>query len=269
MKGLRAHGVAVEEVLAETAHEAEQAATDLAAAGAERLVVMGGDGMVHLAIQAVAQTNTVLGILPLGTGNDFARGLGLSTDLDPAIEAALGDPTPIDLMRIGDRWGASVATAGFSVAVNARANDMRWPRGGNRYTLATLREAPRLRVARYELDVDGVTYDLPAVLVTIANTPDFGSGMRISPTADATDGRLDITVVGAVGRIELLLWLRKVFEGTHLDSPKVTTLQGTEISINAPETAIWADGEPVTHSPVTIRAVAGALALAGVGKLGP
>jgi diacylglycerol kinase (ATP) len=267
LKGLRARGVAVEEVRAETAHEAEQAAIDLA--GVERLVVMGGDGMVHLAIQAVAQTDTVLGILPLGTGNDFARGLGLSTDLDQAVEAALGDPTPIDLMRIGDRWGASVATAGFSVAVNARANNMRWPRGANRYTLATLREAPRLGVARYELNVDGATYDLPAVLVTIANTPDFGGGMRISPKADATDGRLDITVVGAVGRIELLLWFRKVFEGTHLDSPKVTTLQGTEISINAPETEIWADGEPVADSPVTIRAVAGALALAGVGSLGP
>ena len=102
-----------------------------------------------------------------------------------------------------------------------------------------------------------------ASLVTVANTSDFGGGMRISPDASATDGLLDVTVVGEVGRFELLTWFRKVFDGSHLDHPKVTTYRGRAITVTA-EADIWADGEPVAPAPVTIEAVPGALLLAGV-----
>lgn len=232
--------------------------------GAERLIVVGGDGLIHLAVQAAARSPTVVGVCPTGTGNDFAGGLGLETGIAAAIDAALGEPTPIDLMRIGDQWGASVATVGFSVAVNERANRMRFPRGSSRYTIATLLQLPKLSGVGYELSVDGEEHDVVASLVTVANTSDFGGGMRISPDADPTDGLLDVTVVGDVGRIELLTWFRKVFDGSHLDHPKVSTLRGRAITIAADDTHVWADGEPVTTAPVTIEAVPGALLLAGV-----
>ena len=232
--------------------------------GAERLVVCGGDGLVHLAIQAAAQTPTVVGICPMGTGNDFARGVGIETDGEQAAAGALGPPTPIDLMRIGDRWGASVATAGFSVAVNKRANSMRFPRGPSRYSLATLLELPRMHPTAYEISVDGEDYELLASVVTVANTSNFGGGMRITPAARPDDGLLDVTIVGAVGRLELLRWFRKVFDGSHLDHPMVTTLRGRAITLAAADTDVWADGEPVAATPVTVEAVPGALLLAGV-----
>jgi len=263
----RSRGIEVEQLNADTAEATETVAAGVTAAGAERLVVIGGDGMVHLAVQAVAHSNTILGIVPFGTGNDFAGGLGLPTDMEAAVDAALAEPTAIDLMQIGDRWAASVATSGFSVSVNIRANAMRWPRGASRYTLATLLELPKLRATDYQLTIDGVTHDLPAVLVTVANTSDFGGGMRITPAAKATDGFLDVTVVGDIGRLELLRWFRKVFDGSHLNSPKVTTLRGREITVVAPTTPVWADGEPICQSPVTIAAAPGALRLAGVGSV--
>lgn len=232
--------------------------------GAERLVVCGGDGLLHLAIQAAAQTPTVVGICPMGTGNDFARGVGMEAEGEQAVAGALGPPTPIDLMRIGDRWGASVATAGFSVAVNQRANSMRLPRGPKRYTLATLLELRRMRPTAYEISVDGEEHELLAAVVTIANTSDFGAGMRITPAARPDDGLLDITIVGDVGRLELLRWFRKVFDGSHLDHPMVTTMRGRAITLAAVDTDIWADGEPVAATPVTVEAVPGALLLAGV-----
>ena len=261
---LQHRGREVVHLSADDAEGARAAAASLVQEGADRLIVIGGDGMVHLAVQALATSDITMGVLPFGTGNDFAGALGLPTDLDQAIDRALAPATPVDLMRIGDQWAASVATLGFSVDVNARANMMRWPSGSSRYTLATLRELPSLRTRTYSVDIDGTMYELPAVLLTVANTSDFGGGMRISPQADPADGLLDLTVVGATGRLELLRWFRKVFDGSHLDHPSVTTLRGRTVTISAPDAALWADGEPVTTTPTQIEAVPGALQLAGV-----
>ncbi len=262
-EALRARGAEVVELAAASAAHAEAVAIEAVAGGARRVVVVGGDGLVHLAIQAVAGTPTVLGLVPSGSGNDFARGVGLPTERDAAIDAAVADPTPIDLMRIGGRWAASVATAGFSVAVNARANAMRRPTGGSRYTIATILELPRLDVQPYQLRIDDRAVEVDATLITVANTSDFGGGMRITPAADPTDGLLDVTIVAAVGRVELLRWFRKVFDGTHLENPKVSTHRGGQVAIDAPAVEVWADGEPVARAPLTIEAVPAALQLAG------
>lgn len=259
---LEAEGATVVNVPALTAEDAQVACGRLVAEQAERIVVVGGDGMVHLAVQTVATTETVLGVIPLGTGNDFAGSLGLPFDLPAAARTALAPPTPIDLMRVGDRWAASVATAGFSVDVNRLANEMRWPRGPSRYTLATLAQLPRLATRSFELTVDGDLRTVEALVLTVANTSDFGGGMRITPDADPRDGQLDITLVGAASRIELLRWFRKVFDGSHLDHPAVTTLRGQQITISGGAGEVWADGEPVASSPTQINVVAGALRLA-------
>ena len=260
---LGALGADVTEVIGSDAAETSTLIEQAVAGGAERIVVLGGDGLVHLAVQSIAQSPTVLGLIPSGTGNDFAGALGLNAEATVAVEAALGDPSQVDLMRIGNRWGASVATAGFSVAVNERANRMRFPKGASRYTVATLLQLPRMTAAGFQLAIDDDEQNVVASLVTIANTSDFGGGMRISPEASPTDGLLDVTVVGEVGRVELLRWFRKVFDGTHLDHPKVSTFRGRAVTVTA-DADIWADGEPVAPAPVTIEAVPGALLLAGV-----
>lgn len=256
-------GVQVCRVDAEDGVEAEQAAARLVAEGAERLVVIGGDGMVNLAAQAVAESSTVLAVLPFGSGNDFARGVGLPTEVEPAVDAALADPVAIDLMRIGERWAVSVATLGFSVAVNRRANTMRHPSGSAKYTVATMLELRHLHAEPFTLTVDGEERRRDAVLVTVANTSTFGGGMKISPAADPADGVLDLTLVGDTGRLQLLAWFRKVFDGSHLDHPMVETYRGRRISITSPATELWADGEPLGATPVTVEAVPGALLLAG------
>ncbi len=260
---LGALGADVTEVIGADAAATAALIEEAVAGGAERVVVLGGDGLVHLAVQSIAQSPAILGLIPSGTGNDFAGALGLSAEATVAVEAALGEPSQIDLMRIGNRWGASVATAGFSVAVNERANRMRFPRGGSRYTIATLLQLPRMAATGYQLAVDDDEQNVVASLVTVANTSDFGGGMRISPDASPTDGMLDVTVVGEVGRVELLTWFRKVFDGSHLDHPKVATFRGRAVTVTA-NADIWADGEPVAPAPVTIEAVPGALLLAGV-----
>ncbi len=259
---ISAQGCDVTEITGATAAESGQAAARAVDEGAERIVTVGGDGLVHLALQAVTETATILGVVPVGTGNDFAGALGLSSDPIEATRVALGPAVPTDALQVDDRWVASVATAGFSGDVNERANAMPFPRGPSRYTIATLLELPRLENRPVTLTVDGVTHEYQAAMLAFANTRDFGGGMQICPAADPVDGLVDVTVVAEIGRLELLRFFRLVFDGRHLTHPKVHTHQGAEITVDGDQLALWGDGEPLGSAPARCRAVAGALQLA-------
>lgn len=246
-----------------TATAASAALHDAVRAGAGRVVAVGGDGIVHLAVQALATTDTVLGVVPVGTGNDFARTWALPGDPAVATRRALGDAVSIDLVRAGDRWIASVATAGFSADVNAIANGLRWPRGSLRYTAATLRTLPGFAARDVVLAVDGRELAVRAALVAVANTPWFGGGMRICPDADARDGQLDVAIIGDVGRVELLRVFPRVYRGTHATHPAVRFERGRVVELRSGFDALWGDGEPVAALPCTLEAVPDALRLAG------
>ena len=259
---LASEGVDVVDISGTTAADSLEAACQIVDQGAERIVTVGGDGLIHLALQAVAETQTVLGVIPVGTGNDFARALGLPTDPAEAVHSALGSALPTDALQIGEHWVASVATAGFSGDVNERANGMRLPRGHSRYTIATLLELPRLKNRRVRLTIDDVVHEYDAAMLAFANTRDFGGGMQICPDADPGDGLVDITVVADIGRFELLRFFRLVFDGRHLAHPKVHSHRGSEVTIECENLAFWGDGEPLGAAPLKCRAVSGAIRLA-------
>ncbi len=264
---LRSEGIDVVDLTGADADGSLTAARAAVDKGASRLVVVGGDGLVHLALQAVAGTDTVLGIVPVGTGNDYVGWLpGFDSEADPvdAARAALGPATALDAIDTGRGWIASVATAGFSGDVNERANGLRFPRGPSRYTVATLLELPRLSRRTVRLVVDGTVHHHECALLAVGNTGSFGGGMHICPGADPADAMLDVTVVGGIGRIELLRFFRLVFSGRHLDHPAVETHRGTEVTIDCEGLPLWGDGEPVDVAPITLRVVPGALRVAGL-----
>ncbi len=252
----------------EAALEASRSAV---AGGARALVAAGGDGTVNLALQAVAGTTTGLGILPVGTGNDFAIELGLPADPVAAarrITGALdaGTATVVDLARMTPRvgparWFGAVLAAGFDSIVNERANRMRFPRGRRRYDLAIFAELLRLRPRRYRLDLDGCVHDIDAVLVAVGNTGSYGGGMRICPDADATDGLLDVVVAGRVSRTTLVRIKPRVYAGTHVSHPQVTSYRARTVTIEADGIIAYVDGERTSPLPVTVTAEPGALRL--------
>ncbi len=259
----RALGVEVTFAATDSAEDTEAAARRLVAEGHERLLVAGGDGVIHLAVQAVAGTNTVLGVVPVGTGNDFLRALGMHGELATCVARSLEDAVALDLLRIGTRWAASVATLGFSADVNARANRMQRPRGPIRYTIATLLELPRLHARPVALVVDGAPVHRDLTLMTVANTSTFGGGMQISPDASPVDGSAELTLVGPVGRRRLVRFFRRVFDGSHVTLGEVETMRCGQVEIVTPDLAVWADGEPVATTPVVVEVVPRALRLAG------
>ncbi|HEY1118993.1 MAG TPA: diacylglycerol kinase family protein [Acidimicrobiales bacterium] len=265
---IRASGRRAALLRADSAEASSAAAHDAVRAGHEHLVVVGGDGLVRIAVDAVAGRGVVLGIVPQGTGNDFARALGLlAGDFGDHVARALADPVPVDAMRTDRGWVASVATVGFSGDVTARANGLAWPRGQQRYTVATVLQLPRLRTIRARITVDGTTHDADTTMLSVGNTAYFGGGMRICPDARPDDGLLHVVVIGDVGRGTFLRVFPRVFGGGHVRHPDVATYTGRTVVVEATDPAaadqMWADGDLLGPLPVTCEVVPGALQVAG------
>jgi diacylglycerol kinase (ATP) len=158
---------------------------------------------------------------------------------------------------------ASVATAGFSGDVTARANGLRWPRGQQRYTVATVLQLPRLRRLHARITVDGVTHEADNTMLSIGNTAYFGGGMRICPDARPDDGLLHVVVIGAVGRGTFLRFFPRVFGGGHVRHPDVQTYTGRTVRVEGEDGEMWADGDLLGPIPLTCEAVPRALQVAG------
>lgn len=266
---IRAAGRRAVLIRADSAEASAAAARGAVEAGHDRLVVVGGDGLVRIAVDAVAESGITLGIVPQGTGNDFARALSLlDGNLDDHVIRALADPVPVDAMRTNHGWVASVATVGFSGDVTARANRLAWPRGQQRYTVATVLQLPRLRTIRALITVDGTTHDADTTMLSVGNTAFFGGGMRICPDATPDDGLLQAVVIGDVSRGTFLRVFPRVFRGGHVRHPDVATYRGKTIVVEAadPDAAaveVWADGDLLGPLPVTCEVVPGAVRVAG------
>ena len=225
----------------------------------EAVIVVGGDGMVHLAIQELAGTDVPFILIPAGTGNDFARTMNLDLDLPVASlsYALTHQPTSVDLGRVNGMYFAEILSTGFDSMVNERANRMRI-RSKIKYDLAMLLELPVFEPLEYEISVDGRQVTTPAMLIAVANGISYGGGMKICPNSDIQDGLFDLMILEPVSKIEFLKVFPKVFKGTHITHPKVRILQGKKITINSKAIA-YADGERIGPLPITAEIAPGAL----------
>jgi len=243
-----------------------QAVEDALESGVDALVVVGGDGMVHLGLNAIAGAGrrVPLGIIPTGTGNDTARALGLplhnlTAACERALESLAGGGRMIDAGRItaggSSRLFAGVVSAGFDAAVNERANDWRWPRGKIRYQLAMLRELASFRAIDYTVTADGERWQQGAMLISVANGQSIGGGMRIVPEAVLDDGYLDLFIVSRLSRTGLLAVFPKVFAGKHVGHPAVQLRRVRTVELSASNIVAYADGERIGALPMTIEVV--------------
>jgi diacylglycerol kinase (ATP) len=224
------------------------------------VVAFGGDGFIHEIIQHIALLEIPLGVVPCGTGNDFARSIGVHRlAFEQQLEVIAHSQTrTIDLGRVGKSWFAAILSSGFDALVNERANSMRWPKGRMRYNLAMLEKIIGLRTHSYRIGLDGVFLEVEATLVTIANGPSYGGGMKICPQASLDDGLLDVMVLGKVSRTELLKVFPQVYTGRHVGHPAVNFYQCEEIEINGSGSS-FADGEPISTLPLSVQCVRNAL----------
>ena len=224
------------------------------------VVAFGGDGFIHEIIQHIVPRDIPLGVIPCGTGNDFARSIGVyKLSLTKQMDLiAQSDSRAIDLGRVEQTWFAAILSSGFDALVNERANVMKWPKGRMRYNIAMIEKIIQLRAHSYRIRLDGDHIDVEATLVTVANGPSYGGGMNICPDAKLNDGLFDVMVLGKVSRSELLRVFPKVYRGRHVGHPAVSIYRCREIEIVGSGSS-FADGEPISRLPLTATCFSNAM----------
>ncbi len=265
---LRALGHEVTSLIEPDFAQLLEAARDAVRAKPDALVVVGGDGMVNLGVLALEGSRVPLGLVPSGTGNDMARGLGIPVGdteaaIDHLVAALQRPPRVIDAGSIGFEGGRSrfacILSAGFDALVNERANRMTRPRGRSRYTIALLVELAKLRPISYTLTLDGVVHHERALLVAVANNLSFGGGMKVAPDASLDDGLFDVVLVRPLGRLAFLRIYPRVFAGTHVTDSRVVVHRAASVRVEAEGVVAYADGERIAPLPVDIAVDAGGL----------
>jgi YegS/Rv2252/BmrU family lipid kinase len=241
----------------EHAHELALAAQQCG----ETAVALGGDGLVRALASVLKNTSGVLGVLPGGRGNDFARVLGIPPR--PAAACAVlahGRVRALDLGQAGSESFVSIASCGYDSTVNRIANETRLFRGNFVYTYAALRALLSWRPASFELTLDGEPRTLVAITVAVANSSTYGGGMRLAPDARLDDGLFDVVLIADVSRLEFLRGLPKVFKGTHVQLPNVEVVHAKEIEVRADHPfKMYADGDPIADLPVRLSCLPGAI----------
>lgn len=263
---LKAAGHEVHSLVAPTWDLLVERAREAIPAGPDALVVVGGDGMVHLGASLVGGTTVPLGLIPVGTGNDLAIAAGIPRhDVDAAVARLLaaleGEPAVIDTgIAEWDESGArrsrrfvGAVSCGFDALVNERANRLRRPKGASRYTVAIALELARLGPIDYRIEWDGGVLEQTGALVSVANNRSIGGGMLIAPEASMTDGLLDLFVVESLSRTAFLRLYPRVFKGTHVSDPRVTILRTRRARVVAEGLVAYADGERLGPLPVDVR----------------
>lgn len=264
----KAQGCSIQWQILETTSpgEATLLAAQAAKDGCGFIVAAGGDGTLGEVVNGLAQSNytAVLGILPFGTGNDFARCLGIGTNWQRALAILFeGATCKVDVGHaLFEETGAqhlfiNVAGCGFDALVAERVNDFRFHplwrhvRGVPAYLSAVGQELLKLRAADLILECDGKEIQHRAMLCAVANATSYGGGMLVAPDAKPDDGEFDICLIKEAGCLEFLRAFPRVFKGTHTSHPKVQMRRGREITIqSAPPLPVLIDGEVRGTTPV-------------------
>jgi len=242
---LRDNGVATGVHPSTAMGDIEQQVRAVIDAGAERIIVAGGDGSVHEAVNGImrAEKDAALGIIPTGTGNDFAKAAGISLDWQATARLLADRITSnsparrIDVGRMNERYFGNGAGVGFDAKVSRIARDFKWPIGDLVYLVAVLRAmidgiiTPDMKIV-----ADDFSWDGPLTLANVSNGAWVGGMFHIAPMADNADGMLDLLVVAPVSGPRILRLLPKLMQGEHMDETEIihVSLRSLRITAAAP-----------------------------------
>lgn len=233
-----------------------------ATAAGEITATLGGDGLISAVAGALKHSSGVLGVLPGGRGNDFARVLGIPLDPVAACAVLAADVVrELDLGVVNDRTFISIASCGFDSDANRIANETKLVRGNLVYAYGALRALAGWRPARFEVTLDGgEPFKLSGYTVAVANSGAYGGGMLMAPSASPDDGTLDVVMVGQVSKLRFLQLLPTVFKGEHVRQRAVSVSRAREVVVAADRPfTMYADGDPIAELPATVGVLPGAV----------
>ncbi len=228
------------------------------------VVAIGGDGLVSQVAGELVETDTPLGIIPAGRGNDFARGLGIPLDIAGACATIVtGHQQRVDVGQANGRYFFSVAVMGFAAEINRKANTFTKLRVNALYSLLTVITIFTDEPQPFTVEYEGRRRRCYSWMIAVGNTWSSARGMALVPAARPDDGQLDACIINGMGKFELLLSVfPKVFRGRHLYHTGVDTIRGREMTIESDRPCdMYADGERIGPLPVILKAVPQALSV--------
>lgn len=254
-------------ILTEAPGHAERLAREAAAAGASRVVVVGGDGTVGEALNGLAGTGTALGIVPIGTGNDLARNLGIPLSLEGALASLPGAVRRrIDLGEESERRFGVIVGVGFAADVMRQTNRrLGAAKGSAAILVSILQTVAELRPVPVRLYLEEGTaaeriVEAPMTALFIMNTRTTGGGLAVCPEAQPDDGLLDLCLMKDISRVDFLATLPKAYFGKHGGQPKVEFFRARAVRLQADRPLVkMFDGDLFGDAPLSVRVVPGAL----------
>ena len=233
-------------------------ARQAAAEKPDAIVSLGGDGTHHYVLNGIVGSEIPLGIIPCGSGNDFAKGLGIPTRARAAAEALLaGNTRRIDLARVGNTFYGCIAGAGFDSVVTRYANErVRRLRGSWAYAWSILRCLKSYRPEPLKITSEAQEFSGEVIFAVVGNNVSYGGGIHLTPRAKLDDGLLDVCIVPHLGKFELLRWVPSAYRGEHLRHPRIIYFQARKVSLSTTSRLeLFGDGEFMQELPATIEIV--------------
>lgn len=259
---VRDKGIQVTPRVTWEAGDATRFAQEAVRDGASAVVAIGGDGTVNEVVNGLVGTGVPLGVIPVGTANDFARQAGIPSDPDHAMDIILRQPArAMDLGEVNGRVFLNVSTGGVGAETTAETTAASKERLGSfAYALTGMKKLGGLRPRRGWFSGPDFEYRGEWLLFAVGNGRSTGGGTAITPHASVTDGLLDVCIVEAVPRAEFARLTLLVRRGEHLGHPAVRYAQLPELTVESSRSiSVNVDGEPVNSRRLHYRAIAGGL----------
>lgn len=247
-------------------NHATEIARQAVRAGFDLIVVAGGDGTINQVVNGMGEERIPLGVIGCGTGNDFARALGMPADPVAAVRQIMGGVTrQIDLCRVNQSYFVSSVGVGFDGEVAFHTNQgFRWIRGKAAYLCSVFKTLFSYRPRRIKLTIDGLVMEFNSLLVAVTNSPTYGGGLKINPEARINDGLFDVCAVQYMSRPEILTYLPLLLPGWHQNLKKVRLMKGRNITLESNESFYYqVDGEILTDKTLRFSLIPRALAVKG------
>lgn len=243
---------------------ATEIAKEAAERGVEIAAALGGDGTVRETAAGLFGSETALGVLPLGSGNDFARALNIPLQLDKALDALLNaEFRQVDVGEDADGLFVCMSGVGFASEVTRNAANARLFRGPAAYAYGVVKALLQMRPVPMRLHLDGETREMEALFVLAQNIPYCGGGQLMAPDALMDDGKLDAVVVEPVGRLELLRIFPRVYSGRHIEHPACHVFRSSAVRIESERPLLkLLDGDLTGDAPLESRIHSRALRVA-------
>ena len=218
-------------------------------------VVVSGDGLLGAVGGAMAGSDTPLGLVPGGRGNDLARALGIPSDPEAAVDVILaGHTRTIDVGEANGKRFLGIVSVGFDSECNRLANETNFIRGNLVYAYSMVRTLIGWKPARFTITVGDESKRLTGYFVDVANNSVYGGGMYIAPEAELDDGEFDVISIGEGGKLRFLFGLRDVLKGEHLGKEEVSVFRTSRLELDASRPfPVYADGDHLTDLPVSLR----------------